>query len=379
MKKIVFVIRALMYGGAERQLITLAKALCKEHEVTVVYFYGGPMEKEFADSTVNCIHLEKRGRWDFLFIFRIFKYFKPMNPDVIHGYMEVGNIFSILLKPFFPKTKIVWGIRASNVDFSRTDWFVRLADRVERLLARFADLIIFNSKAGLKIFEKKGFPTKNAIVIPNGIDLDRFQPDIGCRQKFRKELNLGDEILIGNVGRLAPQKDHTTFIHAAAILLKSRNDVKFVCVGGIQDQEYTKEIKALTEELGLKEKLIWLGSRSNMSEVYNGLDILTSSSSWGEGFSNVVGEAMACGVPSVVTDVGDSSWIIGDLGVTVPPNNPEALAEGWVKCIEGLKENRGNPIRAIIKNNFSVEKLVERTKKALGLNSTELKEKTLIL
>ncbi len=380
MKKVVFVIRALMYGGAERQLITLAKALSKDHEVAIIFFYGGPMEKELANTSVKCVHVEKCGRWDLFFLFRIFKPLKRLNPDVIHGYMEMANILTVLLKPFFPKAKVVWGIRASNIDFSHYDWFVRLADRVERFLAKFADLVIFNSKSGLEFYGNRGFSTRKSIVIPNGIDIEKFQPDKRARERFRGEFNIGDrDILIGNVGRLAPQKDHKTFIRAASNLIEKKKNIKFLCIGGVQDQKYVDEVKALVNQLELNKVLIWLEPRSDMKEVYNGLDILTSSSSWGEGFSNVVGEAMACGVPSVVTDVGDSSWIVGELGVTVPPNDPKALAEGWSKCIDSLESLRGSPVRFQMEENFSVEKLVERTKNALDLKSNNLSEKTLTL
>lgn len=102
-----------------------------------------------------------------------------------------------------------------------------------------------------------------------------------------------------------------------------------------------------------------------MKDIYNAIDIL-SSSSYGEGFPNVIGEAMACGVPCVVTDVGDSAVIVGDTGLVVPPKNPKALAQSMKKMIEVGKEKReglGMKARDRIMDNYSIEKVVKEYEK----------------
>ena len=124
------------------------------------------------------------------------------------------------------------------------------------------------------------------------------------------------EKLIGQVGRLDPMKDHSTFLKAAALLAHERKDVRFVCVGE-GPTGYRDELYSLAKTLGLASRLIWAGSRRDMPAVYNAFDVAVSSSRWGEGLPNVIAEAMACGVPCVVTDVGDSAFVVDKLGVVV--------------------------------------------------------------
>ena len=119
MSKIAFLIRSLDYGGAERQLVTLVKALDKKgFEITVLCFYpGGPLEKDLEDSRVKIICLEKRGRWDlFSFLGRLVHSLKEIQPDVLHGYLSESNMVAIFIKPFFPSIRMIWGVQASNVD-----------------------------------------------------------------------------------------------------------------------------------------------------------------------------------------------------------------------------------------------------------------------
>lgn len=371
MNKIAFLIRSLDYGGAERQLVTLVKALDKKcFDITVLCFYpDGPLEKDLGDSGVKIICLEKRGRWDvFSFLWRLVRYLKNIQPDVLHGYLSESNLVTIFIKPFFPSIRMVWGVRASNVDLSRYDWLSRLLFPWECFLSRFADLIIFNSHAGRAYHLAHGFPSDKAVVIPNGIDTERFKPDLESGVKVRLEWGISEEsILIGLVGRLDPMKDHPTFLKAAALLCKERQDVCFVCVGA-GPRNYAQELHQLANDLDISEKVIWVGIRADMPAVYNSFDIVSSSSSYGEGFANVIGEAMACRVPCVVTDVGDSAWILGDTGMVVLPQNPEALAAGWSDMIrqQTYKDTViKSKIRSRIISEFSCNKLVENMARIL--------------
>jgi glycosyltransferase involved in cell wall biosynthesis len=367
MKHLVLLTRSLNFGGAERQLVTLANAIDKSRfKVTVVTFYGGPLENDIDRERVQVITLGKKGRWEVLgFLIRLARLLKKLKPDVLHGYLGTPNVLAVLFKPLLPGARVVWGVRASNMDLKRYDWLMRLHYRVECALSRFADLIIVNSRAGCEHAAKHGFPREKMIVIPNGIDTERFHPDAGAAGRALEEWKVAQgETLIGLVGRLDPMKDHPTFLRAASLFSSQRKDVRFVCIGNGQEP-YKNEMMALAEQLGLSGRLIWAGSRNDMPAIYNALDILTSASLFGEGFSNVIGEAMASGVPCVVTDVGDASWIVGETGIVVPPNQPEALVEGWKRCLERNGGEPGAQARSRIENNFSVMQLVERTEAAL--------------
>jgi glycosyltransferase involved in cell wall biosynthesis len=336
--------------------------------LVATYYPGGLLEKDLQEAGVPVRTLNKRGRWEmFGFLLRLVQIVRRERPDVLHGYLATSNILAVLLKPLFPRTHVVWGVRASNVDLERYDWFIRLSYKVERWLSRFADLIVVNSRAGRSYAIAKGLANNKMMLIPNGIDTKRFCPDPRTRRLSRAEWGVTEgEKLIGLIGRLDPMKDHPTFLRAAAVLSDERKDVRFVCVGD-GPVSYQRELRELSEELGLAQRLIWAYSRVDMPAVYNALDVHTSSS-YGEGFPNVVGEAMACGVPCVVTDVGDSAWIVGELGVVVPPTNPEQLAAGLARILDDLNENRdsiGYRLRQRIVYNFSLDRLVGRTAKTL--------------
>jgi glycosyltransferase involved in cell wall biosynthesis len=378
MKKVTFLIRELSYGGAEKQLVTLAKALnIKGFDVTVLCFYpNGAFEKDFNATTVKLMSLDKKGRWDMIgFFWRLFYQLRSIQPDVLHTYLPDSNVIAIFLKPFFPTTKMVWGIRHSNWGISQSsqkkdkqyvkwDGAQNSLLYLERKLAWFADLIIVNSYAGQKFHLSKGFPADNMIVIPNGIDVDHFQPDLKAGLAVRQEWNISpDTILIGVVGRLAPMKDYPTFLQAAALLCQERQDLCFVCIGREQEPDYTKQLDDLTSQLGIADRVIWAGARLDMPEVYNALDIIVSTSAYGEGFSNAIGEAMACGKPCVVTNVGDSAWIVSDRGIVVPPGEPKALKNSVLQLIMemGNCNYTHTKIRQRIVENFSVPQLLHKT------------------
>ncbi len=369
MTRLCFLIRQMNTGGAQRQLVTLLESLdSSRFTVTLITFYEGG---RFADQVRQIPHLQhisldKRGRWDVLgFMARLLRELRRLRPDVLHGYMATSNLLAVALKPWLRGTRIVWGIRVSSMDFRRYEWTERLLFRLECAGSRFADLIISNSEAGRRHCLAHGFAGRRLLVIPNGIDTDLFRPDGAARETVRAAWGVrADEVLIGLVGRLDPMKDHPTFLRAAARLGQEREDVRFVCVGD-GPTAYQEQIQALGRQLGLENRLIWAGSRSDMPAVQNALDVAVSSSQYGEGFPNAIGEAMACGVPCVVTDVGDSAWIIGDTGVVVPPNDPVALAAGWQTCMAHDHRTLGRRARERVENDFSVPHLVRKTEEAL--------------
>lgn len=372
-RPVFFLIRSLERGGAERQLTLLATALARQGwQVAVVLFYGGgPFAAELEEAGVRLIVLEKGGRWDVLsFFIRLARLLRKERPTLLHGYLTVPNLLVALLKPLLPGTRIVWGLRASNMDLSRYDWLARLTAFVERLLARIPDVIIANSHAGKIHAVGQGFPSGRIEVIPNGIDTVCFAPDAAARQRVRSEWGIAeDAILVGLAARLDAMKGHSTFLHAAGLVANKYPHVRFVCVGN-GSAEIQRQLQEQSRQAGLAERLIWAGVRADMPAVYSALDIACSSSSFGEGFSNSIAEAMACGAPCVVTDVGDSAWIVGKTGIVVPPGNSQALADTLMRLIVLSAEQRvalGAHARDRIVAEFGVEALVTRTEQILDL------------
>ena len=179
-------------------------------------------------------------------------------------------------------------------------------------------------------------------MIPNCFDTDVFSPSEEARQTILQELGLSSSsTLIGLIGRYHPMKDHYNFIRAADHLSKSHSDVHFLLVGNKVDVD-NKELTDFIKSRNLTSKFHLLGERKDINRLTASLDIASSSSYFGEGFPNVIGEAMACGVPCVVTDVGDSGWIIADTGLVIPPRDPEAMASAWRELL-----NTGQGVRSI--------------------------------
>jgi glycosyltransferase involved in cell wall biosynthesis len=364
--RLTFLVRSLDYGGAQRQLVTLAKALDKTtFEVTVLTFYPGqPLEQELEGTGVRLLSLNKRGRWDlFPFLARLLQQAKQLRPDVLHGYLDIPNVLALLLKPFV-HARVVWGVRASEIELRNYHWLLRLAAWLERLLSGFPDLIIVNSVAAREYHLGKGFPSSKVVMIPNGVDTEVFRPDREARAKLRGELDINESTrLIGAVGRLDPVKDLPVFLQAAAIVSRQINDARFLCAGA-GPAEYTQQLKALAGDLGIADKVIWMDARHDVAAVYNALDLLVSSSR-AESFPNAVAEAMSCGVPCVVTDVGDSALLVGDCGLVVPPQNPEALATGIIRSLEANRTELGNKCRTRIIENFGLQQLAKLTEQAI--------------
>lgn len=363
--KVAFLIRDLNYAGAQRQVVTLAKAVDKQYfDVSVLYFYPNDLlAKDLEEANIKTICLAKQGRWDLMsFFLRLVKYLKDIKPDILHGYLGEPNLLTIFLKPFFPSTKMIWGLRNSNNENpNQYGWVGLLLGKLNRLLCPLADLIIVNSHAGRTYSLTKGYPADKMVVIPNGIDTEYFKPDREARARVRAEWKISvDTLLLGVVGRLDPMKDYPNFLKAAALLCQERKNLVFVCVGK-GPEDYARELQQLTAQLNLSEKVIWAGTRADMPAVYNALDIYVSASAYGEGFSNALGEAMACGLPCIVTDVGDSAWIVGDTGVIVPPKNSQALADAMKQMIDKIDDRHQESIRQRIINQFSVPELAKKT------------------
>ncbi len=367
--RILFLSQNLERGGAERQLAALASGLAKRgHKVTVAAFYGGVYESELKAGGCDVVNLGKRGRWDVVpFIRRLIKTARHIRPDVLHSYLPVPNVLAALLKPLLPKTALVWGVRAADMDLSRYDRVTRLSYRLERLLSFVPKVIIANAEKGKEVAVAKGFPARKIHVVPNGVDTDRFHHAHALKNQVRYELGLPDDApVIGMFARFDPMKDHQTFLTAAAALAKKIPSVRFLLAGNGVDSHNPSFTRFLSGPL--RGKLTLLGPRDDVPRLMAALDLYCQSSAYGEGFPNVLGEAMACGVPCVATDVGDAAHIVGSTGRIAPPRDPAALAEA-MELLLGRVHSRDKVLheaaRERIVNNFSLPVMVERTEKLL--------------
>ncbi|WP_395751521.1 glycosyltransferase [Prosthecobacter sp.] len=345
--KIAFIIRDLGHGGAQRQLVMLSAGLVKEgHDVSVLHFYEGPFRAELEAAGVRTLCIGKKSRWDLAgFFLRLVKTARHIRPDVIHGYLAESNLMALFLKPFCGFPRVAWGVRDSQTDAHLWGVLGRMSFRLNCLLARFADVILCNSQAGRDYYAARGYPPNRMHVVPNGIDTQRFKPPARTPSALRT---------FGLVGRMNPMKDIGTFLRAAALVPEAR----FIIVGS-GDAAYERQMRDLSTQLGLDDRLTWMPAQHDMPAVYAQFDCLVNSSAFGEGFSNVIGEAMACGVPCIASDVGDSAWIIGDKAQVFPVGDHAALAQ----CMRNFRPS--DPRQRIVEE-FSVAKLVERTTRLLS-------------
>ena len=366
--KILFFIRSLVVGGSQRQLVMLAEGLSQRgHDVVIAVFYtGGEIDVARPDTGMRVVALDKSGRWDAIGpLARLRRLMLKEQPNVIYAFQPTQTVLATLMRPWQLPARLVFGVRAAGMDAGHYDFLSALASRLEALLGRHADLIIANAQAGRADAIKRGLPEQRIAVIPNGIDTRTMRPDAAAGREQRRAWGIADDaFVIGCVARLDPMKDHAGLLAAAARY--SDPAALFVCVGD-GPAAYRDKLTVLARSLGVAERVVWTGEVGNVQTAYNAFNVATLASAFGEGFPNVVGEAMACGIPVVATDVGDVRAIVGGLGEVVAPKQPELLSAGWERLRRRLKEEVGlrEAARQSIVANFGVESMVRRTEDTL--------------
>lgn len=367
--RLVLLIRSLGRGGAERQLLSLAAGLARHHQVTILTYYASDnaLASEI-DPAVELRVIGKRGRGDVLgFALRAVRAFRALRPDAVYAFLSTASLVSLLARLSCPEVKLVWGLRTANMDFTRFDRLSRWTRAVERRLCRFADLLIANAEAGRAQALQEGFRPRRIEVVHNGIDTIQFRPDDDLRGRVRGELGVTQATpLIGIVARLDPMKGLETFLDAAAISARTGQRWRYVVIAS-GDPAYRARLSRQGSDLGLDGVLSWLDGSAGVAHLYPALDVVTSASR-GEGFSNVIAEAMSCAVPCVVTDVGESAHIVGATGVVVPPQDPSALARAWANLLAKDTAERtalGAAARARIERHFSIPQMIADTERHL--------------
>lgn len=356
--KVLHLITGLQPGGAEHMLYRLVGGMDRTRfqSVVVSVTEGGTVAGliEAAGSPVISLNL-RRGIPDPRALIRLFAVLRKEKPVVVQTWLYHADLLGLIAR--ITPAALLWNIRCSNMDMRDYSRMSRVVISAGARASRFPDAVIVNSMAGLRWHESLGYRPPRWVYIPNGVDTETFKPDASVRRQVREELGVGAEVpLVGMIARFDPMKDHPTFFAAAKIVAGARPDVRFVLAGdGI-----TAENRVISTELfrlGIGDRTHLLGYRSDAARIMAGLDVLVLSSAYGEGFPNVVAEAMACGVPPVATDVGDSREIIGDLGVVVPPQSPDKLAAGILAMLEDRKQ--APKLRDSIARRFSMPAIVE--------------------
>lgn len=293
---------------------------------------------------------------------RLMRILRREKPDVVQTWLYHADLLGALASSAHRTVPLVWNLRCSDVDMAHYGRFSRWTVLGCAGLSRLPRAVIANSESGRAYHEQLGYRPRQWKVIPNGIEIDRFRPDSNARASMRAELGIkSNEVLIGRIARYDPMKDHETFFRAAGLLAQAHPLVRFLLAGkGISAENAAIRQWIAAERLG--DRVHLLGRRTDIARLTNALDISTSSSRWGEGFPNVVGEAMACGVPCVTTNSGDSARIVDGTGFVIPPRNPQSLVDGWQRLMDLGATGRshlGQRARERILSHYNLDQIAE--------------------
>ncbi len=305
----------------------------------------------------------RRGVPNPLGILGLATWLRQDSPDVLQTWMYHADLIGGFAAKLAGGIPVIWGIRQSDVapqgNKQSTIWTAKTCARLSSWLPT---QIVCCSEASQRYHTALGYAADKMVLIPNGFELASFRPNPAARLLVRKELGIPAEtILIGLVGRFDPRKDHRNFIEAAGKLHTRLPDVHFLLCGDSITWK-NPELTQWIESAGIRNNCHLLGRRDDIPRLTAALDIATSSS-YSEGFANAIGEAMACGVPCVVTDVGDSALLVGTTGKVVPCRNSQALAEAWCDSIEMGSQGRyllGQKARHRIEQHFSLSAIIDR-------------------
>jgi glycosyltransferase involved in cell wall biosynthesis len=366
--KIVYFTTDLYSGGAEIMLCNLLTRMNRERfePVVVSLLDQARMQASIGNRLttlgVPLYTLMRAGRPTLAALWRFITTIRAIRPALIQGWMYHGNLAAQLASIFlFERIPVLWTIHHSIYSLAyekkMTSVIIRLCAHLSRLPAN----IIFVSHVSQLQHKRLGYCIDNSRVIPNGIDTSLFQPSIEARLSVRSELGVPERtFLIGLIGRYNPMKDHANFFQAAALLATAHSDIHFLLAGWGVDHK-NQMLNQLVRELGLHNQIHMLGERRDVPRLLAALDIATSSS-YSEAFPLVIGEAMASGVPCVVTDVGDSAVLVGDTGIVVPPRQAPAIAKAWDCLISTMAEVRrdmGQAARRRIQQHYSLSTIVQ--------------------
>jgi glycosyltransferase involved in cell wall biosynthesis len=293
---------------------------------------------------------------------QLLRILREERPQILQTWLYHADLLGLLAGKLGNVPSILWNLQNSFIDMRQYRRVSAMVLRVLVSLSAFPDIVLTNSQAGLRFHEALGYKPKRWMYLPNPLDLERFRPDPKARVQLRQELGVApDAILIGLVARFDPMKDHANFVAAARLVAESNADLHFVLVGRLIDFN-NAALMQLIASSGIAERFHLLGLRSDVNRVTAGFDIACSSS-LGEGSPNVIGEAMACGVPCLVTDVGDSAMIVGHSGKVVPPRDPKAFAEacrGLLNLPTHQRQQLGLCARSLAQKRFSLPSVVAR-------------------
>lgn len=352
--KVIHVIPSLAVGGAEMcltKLVATARGNAPEAIVVSLLPSGGShFELALRDAGIRHEVIGIRGPADLpRAVAFLAKLIRTEKPDCLQGWLYYGDLMATLglfSSGRRKSTRLYWGVRCSDLDVDQYSRQLKYTMAACKKLSRFPDAIIANSFAGRAVHERLGYEPGKLAVIHNGIDTDLFTPVPAKKSNLVPDSFLSDgKPLVGIAGRVDPQKDYATFLRVVDRL----PEVNFVAAG--------KD----TTTLPPRDNLRSIGVCEDMPGFLGALDLLICTSAFGEGFPNVIAEAMACGTAVTTTDVGDAAHIVADTGRVCEVGDAQALASSIAALLaeaDDQRRQRSAHARARIVSNFSLDRMV---------------------
>jgi glycosyltransferase involved in cell wall biosynthesis len=349
--KVLHIISSLGQGGAERQLLELLSE--NNNHAICMLIHNNYYAENLRKNNILVYQLGMKSRtFNIGALFRLNKIIKEYKPDIIHAWMYHSILIEILSRKisFRRKIPLIWGIRCSNMKTSFYSKQLKIVIWACKIFSKSANMIINNSYSGRDFHQKIGFKNCDS-VISNGIDTNLFAPNNEQRLVFRRQWNipLNSKVLLC-VARVDIMKDHGTLIKAFSNIKAIYPDLTLILAG------------LGTEIYSNKKGIIALGSYKNIRSVYTASDVIISSSAFGEGFSNALGEGMSAGLIPISTNVGDSQYIIDAAGIIIPSKNVSKLTEAIKVLIELNSQEfliKKEEARNRVSNFFSKEKMIK--------------------
>jgi glycosyltransferase involved in cell wall biosynthesis len=363
--QVTHVITGLPRGGAQtvlEQLVLGADRARFEMDVISLTELGAVGERLARNGTrVRALAMNRRLP-NPAALLRLARWLRRSQTHVVQTWLYHGDLIGGLAGRL-AGVPVMWNLRQTDLDPKTTGrgtlWTARACAPLSRRVPR---RIVCCSEASQRVHAALGYDASRMVVVCNGVDLGRFRPDRAAAAAFRAELGVGPgERLVGLFARYHPQKDHQTFIAAAAAVCRAVTNVRFMLCGEAIDG-CNAELASLLDQAGCRDRFLLLGIRDDVPRLTAALDLAVSSSSYAEGFSNVLLEAMAAGVPCVATDVGESALMVGDSGWVVPPRDVAVMTEALLTALRSSDPElvaRGARARARAQTHYSLATMIE--------------------
>lgn len=367
--KLVIVITGLDTGGAEMMLLKVMENIDRErftpHVISLTHVGEIGLRIRTLGIPVEALGMTP-GLPSLFALWRLVRRLRMIQPQMVHTMMYHANLLGGVAARLAGISALSWGIRHSDLSWQANKLATLVVVAAGARLSGWVPRIILScSEVARQVHVRHGYCGAKMVVLPNGFDLSSFQPDAAARAAVRQELGVASDVpLVGLIGRFDPQKNHNGFFEAAHLLHRRWPEVHFVLAGKGVVPENSELMRAM-EAAGVLGVTHLLGIRRDVPRLMAALDVLVSSSI-GEAFPNVVGEAMACGVPCAVTDVGDSAYIVGDTGRVVASGDMAALAaamDDLLKLAPAERQVLGWRARARVAEHFEIGVVTRRYEK----------------